>query len=170
MAAIGGPLSKERQLALLKCGAERWNVFRREYSGHIVLYCASLEAVQLAGADLHCVLLPESNLREANLAGAILERAILRKSDFRGTDFRRAVLDGADLCRADLSGADLRGASMASTFLKKTNLAGADLSTACGLTAAQIGEAYGDDLTRLPGGFARPASWTTTMRLVRAVG
>jgi uncharacterized protein YjbI with pentapeptide repeats len=163
-------LPKEGRFALLKCGAEKWNVFRRDYPAYIVLNCASLAGAQLANIDLHCVLLMESDLRRANLSCAILERAVLRKSDFRGSDLRRAVLDGADLCRADLSGADLRGASLVSAFLKRTDLAGADLSTARGLTADQIQDAYGDDRTRLPHGIARPRSWGAAMPLVEALG
>jgi uncharacterized protein YjbI with pentapeptide repeats len=163
-------LPREDRFALLKCGVERWNVFRREYPNYIVLNCASLADAKLAYVDLHCVILMEADLQRADLTCATLERAILRKSDFRGSDLRRAILDGADLCRADLSGADLRGASLASAFLKRTDLTGADLTTARGLTTAQIGDAYGDERTRLPGDLARPASWTTAVRLIRAMG
>jgi uncharacterized protein YjbI with pentapeptide repeats len=149
----------ESPSALLKCGVERWNAFRREHPDYIVLNCASLAGAQLANIDMRCVLLVEADFQRANLSCAILERAILRKSDLRSSDLQRAVLDGADLCRADLSGADLRGASLASAFLKRTDLAGADLSTARGLTAAQIREALGDDRTRLPENIERPAAW-----------
>jgi uncharacterized protein YjbI with pentapeptide repeats len=152
-------LSTEVRFALLKCGVEAWNAFRRDFPNYIVLNFASLPDAQLADVDLHCVYLMESDLRRANLAGAILERAILRKSDFHGSNLRRAILDRADLCRADFSAADLRGASLASAFLKRTDLRGADLSTALGLTAAQIGDAFGDSETKLPEDLARPASW-----------
>jgi uncharacterized protein YjbI with pentapeptide repeats len=152
-------LPKEDRLELLRSGVEMWNAFRREHPDCIVLNCASLAEAQLANADLHCVVLMESDLRCANLICAILERAVLRKSNFCGSDLRRAILDGADLFRADLSAADLRGASLASAFLKLTDLRGADLSTARGLTAAQLTDAFGDDRTKLPEDLARPASW-----------
>jgi len=167
---MGDPLPKEGQFALLKCGVERWNAFRREYPAYLVLNCASLADAQLAHVDLHCVLLMESDLRCANLSSAILERAILRKSDLRGADLRGAILDGADLCRANLRDADLRGAKLSSAFLKLTDLAGADLSTVQGLTPEQINDANGDEHTKLPRDLARPASWGTTVGLIRALG
>jgi Pentapeptide repeats (8 copies) len=147
--------------ALLRCGVEKWNAFRREYPDYIILNCTCLADAQLAHIDMHCVLLMESDFRRANLTNAILARAILRNSDFRNSDLQRAILDGADLCRADLSGADLRGASLVSAFLKRADLTGADLSTALGLTTAQINEAYGDGRTLLPEHVVRPASWSS---------
>jgi len=152
-------LSSHEDLALLRRGVEKWNIFRREHADSIVLIYAHLNGAHLANVDLHCVLLVESDLQRANLSCAILERAILRKSDFRESNLRCAILDGADLCRADFSGADLRDASLVSTFLKCTDLTAADLSTARGLTTAQVNEAYGDGRTKLPADVARPARW-----------
>lgn len=149
----------ESPIALLKCGVERWNAFRREHSDSIVFESIILADAQLANIDMHSVLLMASDLRRTNLTNAILERAILRHSNFRGSDLRHAILDGADLFHADLSGADLRGASLVSAFLKRTDLTGADLSTAQGLTTAQVTEAYGDGRTKLPEGIVRPANW-----------
>ncbi|HXA50808.1 MAG TPA: pentapeptide repeat-containing protein [Candidatus Acidoferrum sp.] len=156
-------MTKEGHFARLKCGVEQWNAFRREFAESMVLNSASLAGAELAGVDLHRILLMESDFRGANLKCAILERTILRHSNFRGSDLQDAILDGADLFRADLSGADLRGASLVSAFLKRANLTGADLSTARGLTAAQISEAQGDDHTKLPAGLARPATWHTAL-------
>lgn len=152
-------LTKPLPSALLKCGVEAWNAFRREHPDYIVLNFSRFAGAQLAHIDMHRVLLMESDFRHANLTCAILERAVLRKSDFHGSNLKRAILDGADLCRADFSGADLRGASLASAFLKRTDLTGADLSTALGLTTAQLAEAYGDDQTRLPEDVERPSGW-----------
>jgi uncharacterized protein YjbI with pentapeptide repeats len=167
---MGGCLPRDAHFALLKCGVETWNAFRRDVPAYLVLNCASLADAQLAHVDLHCVLLMESDLQGANLSSAILKRAILRKSNFRGADLRGAILDGADLCRANLCGADLRGASLDSAFLKLTDLTGADLSTAHGLTTAQINDANGDEQTKLPGDLARPASWGSTVNFIRALG
>lgn len=152
-------LQKDR-IAILKCGVDRWNAFRREFPDYLVMHCISMPEAQLQNADLHRVGLMESNLRRANLCCASFERAVLRKTDFSGSDLRSAILDGADLCRADFSGADLRDASLVFTFLKFTDLRGADLSTARGLTDAQIRDSYGDANTRLPADLARPESWT----------
>ncbi|HLY16917.1 MAG TPA: pentapeptide repeat-containing protein [Bryobacteraceae bacterium] len=149
----------ESPCALLRDGRERWNAFRRNHPRYIVVNGARLAEAKLDEIDLHCTILMESDLRRASLRGALMERGILRNSDFRGADLRRAILDGADLCRANFAGADLRGASLVSAFLKRADFTGADLSTAEGLTAIQIIEAYGDGGTRLPGHLARPASW-----------
>jgi uncharacterized protein YjbI with pentapeptide repeats len=164
-----GQIPRDRRFAMLKCGVEQWNSFRRGCPQFVVLNSASLADAQLANADLHCVILMEGDLQGANLSCAIFERAVLRKSNFRGSDLRCAILDGADLCRADLSGADLRGASLASAFLKRTDLTGADLSTARGLTAAQLNDALGDERTRLPDDIPRPPAWTG-ISLARALG
>jgi uncharacterized protein YjbI with pentapeptide repeats len=150
---------QQELIAILECGVERWNTFRREHPECVVMNGASLPDAQLAHADLHRAIIMESDLRRANLAFASLERAILRNSDFRDSDLRRANINGADLCRANLAGADLRDASLISSFLKRTDLRGADLSTARGLTDAQISDALGDDRTRLPRDVTRPASW-----------
>jgi uncharacterized protein YjbI with pentapeptide repeats len=147
-------------IAILECGVEGWNSFRRGHPERVVLlYGASLQGAQLAHADLHRTILMESDLRRANLTSANLERAVLRKTDFQGANLRSANIDGADLFRADLSDADLRDASCVSCFLKRTDLRGADLSTARGLTAAQVSDAFGDERTRLPVDVARPAGW-----------
>jgi uncharacterized protein YjbI with pentapeptide repeats len=150
---------QEEIIAMLECGTERWNEFRRQHSDGFVLNGASLPDAQLARADLHSVILIESDLPRANLACASLEQAVLRKTNLRGSDLRQANMDRADLFRANLSGADLRDASLVSSFLKCTDLRGTDLSTARGLTEAQIRDALGDDRTKLPSGMVRPATW-----------
>lgn len=146
-------------IAILECGTERWNEFRRQHPDGFVVNGASLPDAQLACADLHSVILMESDLPRANLACASLEQAVLRKTNLRGSDLREAKMDRADLFRTDLSGADLREASLVSSFLKCTDLRGTDLSTARGLTDAQLRDAFGDERTRLPSGVVRPATW-----------
>lgn len=152
-------LYQQHLIAILECGVDEWNLFRRRYSGSIVLHGAALAGVQLPFADFHCAILMESDLRRTNLACAILERAVLRKTDFRNSNLREANIRGADLWGADLAGADLRDASLGSCFLKRANLRGADLSTAQGLTEDQIKDALGDGYTKLPAGLVRPANW-----------
>jgi uncharacterized protein YjbI with pentapeptide repeats len=150
----------ENLIQLLELGAEKWNAFRGEHPGGVMLNGVRLACAQLAHADLHRAFLLGSDLQCANLACARLEEAILRETNLQGSNLRHAKIDGADLFSADLSGADLREASLDSTFLKRANLRGADLSTAHGLTQTQIAEAMGDCDTRLPENLPRPASWT----------
>jgi uncharacterized protein YjbI with pentapeptide repeats len=150
-------------IAILECGTDRWNEFRRNHPEAFVLNGASLPDAKLARADLHCVILMDGDLPRANLAFASLQQAVLRKTNLRGSDLREANMDRADLCRADLAGADLRGASLAGCFLKCTNLRGTDLSTALGLTDAQLRDAFGDERTALPNGVERPDTWMSRM-------
>ena len=150
----------ENLIQLLEAGADKWNAFRGEHPGGVMLNGVRLACAQLAHADLHRAFLLRSDLHCANLISARLEEAILRETDLHGSDLRHARIDGADLFSADLSGADLRDASLESTFLKRANLCGADLSTAHGLTHKQIAEAVGDGRTRLPENLPRPATWS----------
>ncbi|MFC8276575.1 pentapeptide repeat-containing protein [Streptomyces sp. NPDC057271] len=87
--------------------------------------------------------------RGADLIGARLRGAELRGADLRGALLIAADLTGADLSLADLIGADLRDA----------DLSGADLTGSLFLTHPQLNAARGDDATRLPEGFERPAHW-----------
>jgi len=79
-----------------------------------------------------------------DLSGAILKRA----------DLWEARLEGADLRNAHLEGAILLGA-----HLEEAHLEGADLSYVMGLSEAQLAQAHGDAVTKLPAGLARPAHW-----------
>ena len=148
-------------VAILVCGAEKWNEFRRQHPHGFVLNCASLPDAQLSKADLHAVILIESDLQGANLvaepgAGRPPKNEPVRLGSQAGKHGPRRPVPG------HLSGADLREASLVSSFLKYTDLRGSDLSTARGLTDAQVCEAFGDERTRLPSGVARPASWGTS--------
>lgn len=151
----------EDLVRLLVSGADRWNAFRCQHPGCVMLNRISLPEAQLADADLHRAFLLESDFHSASLVRASLEGAILRKVNLHGCDLRFAKFDGADLFAADLSGADMRDASLAESFLKRANLRGADLSTAHGLTESQIVDALGDQETRLPENLPRPASWSS---------
>lgn len=86
--------------------------------------------------------------------GADLIGAKLRNADLQGANLRGAYLIAADLRDADLRGADLIGADC-----RDADFAGADLSGALFLTQPQLQAAKGDDRTRLPSGFSRPAHW-----------
>ncbi|GAA2446798.1 pentapeptide repeat-containing protein [Streptomyces macrosporus] len=92
------------------------------------------------------------NHRRADLVGAGLRGADLRGADLRGAWLIAADLGGADLRTADLIGADFRDA----------DLRGADLTGSLFLTQAQLNAARGDERTRLPAGFTRPAHWASS--------
>ena len=97
---------------------------------------------------------PGRDLGGQDLAGKDLGRTDLRRANLRGALLLGTDLRGADLRLADLTGADLRGA----------NLGGADLRDSLFLTQSQVDSARGDGGTRLPGGIARPAHWSTAER------
>lgn len=97
---------------------------------------------------------PGRNHRRADLVGARL----------RGADLRGANLRGACLIAADLRGADLRDADLIGADFRDTDLRGADLTGSLFLTQAQLNAARGDEATRLPAGFTRPAHWRSAAR------
>jgi Pentapeptide repeats (8 copies) len=102
---------------------------------------ANLEGANLAEANLERVHLARANLREANLADANLRKAKLEEAKLVDALLRRANLAGANLKEADLSGAFLQEITKES------------------LTQAQINEAVGNDVTKLPDHLQRPAHW-----------
>jgi uncharacterized protein YjbI with pentapeptide repeats len=111
--------------------------------------------------DVNALLLRASELaraglpgRKKNHRGADLIGARLRKADLRGANLR-----GAYLIAADLRGADLRAADLIGADLRDADLSGADLTGCIFLTQSQLEAAKGDDATRLPSGFTRPAHW-----------
>jgi hypothetical protein len=100
-----------------------------------------------------------ARLRRASLRFATLTRANLEMADLAEADLSDARLDGADLSGADLSEALLDRADFAGAKFGGVNLAGASLIEARNLIQAQIDEALGDTLTRLPPHLVRPEGW-----------
>lgn len=95
----------------------------------------SLNAAQLAGADLTDLTLARADLSYADLEGAQLDRSDLRGAQLWSARARGASLVGcdlreADLQTADLTGADLRGARLVGAVLTGTTLNGALLDGA----------------------------------------
>ncbi len=95
----------------------------------------SLNAAQLAGADLSGLALAGADLSYADLEGAQLDRADLRGARLWSARARSASLvgcdlRGADLQTADLTWADLRGARLVGAVLTGTTLSGALLDGA----------------------------------------
>lgn len=145
---------------------------------------ADLRGSNLTYADLREAYLPNTNLQDALLSTANLGEATLTDARLQGADLGRATdgdngaalveadlqnarlqgadLSGANLREANLSGADLSGAMLDGADLFNATIRGADLSEAENLTPEQIGGAYGDGETRLPGYLEaeRPSWWS----------
>ncbi|HKW22793.1 MAG TPA: pentapeptide repeat-containing protein [Ktedonobacterales bacterium] len=104
-----------------------------------------LRASELARAEIQ----PQKDFARADLIGAKLQGA-----DLRGANLREAYLIAADLRNADLRLADVIGADF-----RDTDLSGADLTGCVFLIQSQLVAAKGDDATKLPPAFTRPAHW-----------
>jgi hypothetical protein len=139
-------MADRAHLDLLKGGVQGWNEWRRYDLDR---------PIDLSGADLTDLLLPEVNLYKANLDDAVLDTVDLRwarltSASLRGAKLRRANLTSSDLnfthCEgahfdnahligtsindAHLSGALLPNANLTGAHLHKTNLAGVNLEGA----------------------------------------
>lgn len=132
---------------------------------HARLIDAKLNATDLIDARLDHADLAGARAKKADLGGCALRFARLRRADFRG-----ANLSGADLLHAQCRDADFSGANLTNARLDHADLAGAKLAGAnlCGaslhharnLTAAQLDEAKGSDLTSLPLELEGFVSWS----------
>ena len=90
----------------------------------------SLARVDLRGADLRRLRIPNAylrgadlrfaNLEEADLGGAILRDADLGWANLGGTNLRKAILDGANLEEAYIPGTRLRKAILEADFTGST--------------------------------------------------
>jgi hypothetical protein len=81
------------------------------------------DRIDLGGADLSRVQVPQAqlagcSLNHSSLTGANLFRANLRGTEFVGADLTRANLTGSDLCDADFTSAKLSGALLGEARLK----------------------------------------------------
>ncbi len=114
-------MANEEHLAILRQGAEAWNMWRLEHPN----IQPNLRKANLSEADLF-----EANLREAELVEANLSRADLMATDLSRADLSKADLNGADLSLADLSRAGLTQANLTQANLSGAHLSGADLSRA----------------------------------------
>jgi uncharacterized protein YjbI with pentapeptide repeats len=115
----------------------------------------------------------QSNLQAAEFRGADLRRATFRTSDLqrvslsytylRGARFAGNKLHNVNFLRADLRGAhfsSIQPNDFAGATLEGAKLYGANLEGATNVSEEQLGNAYGDDKTKLPEGYQQPASWT----------
>lgn len=93
--------------------------------------------LDLLGADLHRINLPNANLSGANLRGVNLEGANFLGADLSGAELISVNLSGANLINAKLSGSSLLSADLSDTISQHTDFSGADLGSA-NLTHAHL--------------------------------
>ena len=144
---------------------------------HARLVEAKLNAADLIDARLDHADLAAARAKKADLSGCALRFARLRRADLRGAD-----LSGADLLHAQCRDADFTGANLTNARLDHADLAGAKLTEADlsgtslhharNLTAAQLEEAKGNELTSLPPDLEGFVSWSApkknTLKSMRA--
>ncbi len=121
-----------------------------------------LTALDLAahGRGINSLLLRASELARGDIEQKQdFARADLIGANLKGADLRGANLREAYLIAADLRDADLRMADLIAADLRDTDLRGADLTGCIFLTQSQLDAARGNDATRLPPAFTRPAHW-----------
>jgi hypothetical protein len=126
---------------------------------HAFLHNAHLDHAVLHGAHFERAYLEGAHLGHADLTEAHLENAYLVGAHLEGADIRSAHLEGAILASAHLDGANLQRADFKGAYLTDANLEGANLDSAVGLTTDQLAHSFGDAMTVLPVGIARPAHW-----------
>jgi hypothetical protein len=121
----------------------------------------SMEAADMAGANLEYADLVAVNLSRATLRGTNLCHANLSAANLSAADLRDATLEWADLAAANLEGADARDAvlldaNFRGANLRRANLSGAHLYNAdlrgADLTDANLTGTYYTDGTRWPEG------------------
>ncbi|MBW4591479.1 MAG: pentapeptide repeat-containing protein [Brasilonema angustatum HA4187-MV1] len=94
------------------------------------LSSADLSSANLSKANLSSADLSSANLRGANLNNAYLNNAKLSSADLNNAYLNNAYLSSADLYGADLRGAELYGADLINAYLINAYLSNADLSNA----------------------------------------
>jgi CheY-like chemotaxis protein len=124
---------------------------------------ASLRNVRLSSANMRGAVLQSTDLRGSDLSGADLTDGDLTSSNMRRVDLSSATLANTKLAGTDLAGASLRGADLTGTDLQGANLldadiAATDLSGATGLVQTQVNKARPNPYTVLPPGLRRPAT------------
>lgn len=94
-------MADEKQVRLLKQGANVWNAWRLENPETAI----DLLGAALRGLDLTAVDLSGADLKGADLRGTILSKANLAGAHLADANLFKAFFNGADLNKADLSGA-----------------------------------------------------------------
>jgi uncharacterized protein YjbI with pentapeptide repeats len=145
-------MADEKQLEILKQGAEDWNRWRKHNTkvninlSRADLSGAKLNQADLSGVNLRGATLIGTDLSRADLSEAKLSEAKLNRADLSEAKLNRADLSGAKLNQAKLSGANLYGANLSHADLGEAYLWGADLTGAnlmgADLTGANLSEAF----------------------------
>jgi hypothetical protein len=137
----------------------------------------ALVGVDLSGAFLHRVNLPNAHLNRADLNGADMRNAVLRNADLedssmfftnlRNADLRDARMGGlSDLTNVDFNGADLRGADFNQAILDKADLRNTDLAGIANWQSIKsINFANIQDCKNAPDGFVK---WALAKGAVQA--
>ncbi|MBG0793698.1 pentapeptide repeat-containing protein [Methylocystis sp. H62] len=121
---------------------------------------SNLEGALLEKSFLKCAFFRDAHLEGSFLSFAHLEDAILWQANLQDATLSGAYLNGADLERSHLEGANLSGANLERAHLGEACVHGADFRGAKGLAQRQLDGAYGDERTRIPKEFVRPAHWS----------
>jgi uncharacterized protein YjbI with pentapeptide repeats len=131
-------MADEKQVRILKQGAEVWNKWREEHRDIVIdLSGANLRETYLVHANLSGVHLDEANLwkanlKKGNLTKTYLWRAYLSESDLGGANLREAYL-----IRTNLSDAYLNRADFSKAILGGTIFGEIDFSKVLGLEKVQ---------------------------------
>ena len=141
---------------------------------------ASFEGANASNANFEGISGSRTNFSNGDYTGSSFLKAEISRATFEGavltdTDMSKAELSRVNFTGADISGvnfnfsslarADLRetkfsdAISLKGTFLYRTRIEGVDLSKAEGLEMWQVEMTCGDDKTKLPAGFEKPANW-----------
>lgn len=124
-------MADQKQLAILRQGARKWNEFRANFP----LVAVDLAMASLLGRDLS-----DANLRNANLTGSDLRGAHLYGTILSGANLREADLTSARLTETDLREADFHRARFGATFIARTDLSRAvHLESSTHITQSTIG-------------------------------
>ena len=97
---------------------------------HVTLGFLNVEGANLVGIDLPDAILPFANLRDAFLGSANLRRAMLYEANLEHAYLGGAKLEDAYLARSNLTNALLYQANLRNADLQGANLRGADLELA----------------------------------------
>ncbi|WP_310483277.1 serine/threonine-protein kinase [Chamaesiphon sp. VAR_48_metabat_403] len=115
-----------------------------------------ISSLDLSKAQIHGIVLTNSNCADVNFQGANLCGVKFEKADLSGAVLKDAVLSRGYLSYANLQNADLRGADLSDAYLHYANLHGANL---CGanlkgvkVTEDQLNRAKTNFMTIFPNG------------------
>lgn len=141
---------REDRLATEQAERDEWTALLIQLAGR-----TELDGLNMAGRDLHNIVLDQAKLRgsvlgAADLQSAYLTGADLTDADLLGTDLRystmtSAVLVGAKLVNTKLAGADLRNADLSGVDLSKAKISRTDFDASTDADVALLRLSEGKD-------------------------